>query len=141
MENMEADFKVSSNLQSLRQSATFQLPPSSSCIAHSWQGGGPRRLQTDFCPEEERIFPVGVLISVSVLPWFSCGCSGFPVVAQVLLWFSCGSPVVLLRFSSVSFRTMFLSRRVLQRCCLAVFLLCSPVPHDGRPVDAVSGRT
>uniref|UniRef100_A0A3P9H410 Parathyroid hormone-like hormone a n=1 Tax=Oryzias latipes TaxID=8090 RepID=A0A3P9H410_ORYLA len=36
---------------------------------------------------------------------------------------------------------MFLSRRVLQRCCLAVFLLCSPVPHDGRPVDAVSGRT
>ncbi|KAF6738471.1 Parathyroid hormone-related protein [Oryzias melastigma] len=36
---------------------------------------------------------------------------------------------------------MFLSRRGLQRCCLAVFLLVSPVPHDGRPVDAVSGRT
>ncbi|RVE56681.1 hypothetical protein OJAV_G00223060 [Oryzias javanicus] len=38
-------------------------------------------------------------------------------------------------------KTMFFSRRGLQRCCLAVFLLCSPVPHDGRPVDAVSGRT
>ncbi|XP_041833692.1 parathyroid hormone-like hormone a [Melanotaenia boesemani] len=35
---------------------------------------------------------------------------------------------------------MFLSRRVLQQWCLAVFLLCSPVPHHGRPLDALSSR-
>ncbi|XP_052410106.1 parathyroid hormone-related protein-like [Carassius gibelio] len=32
------------------------------------------------------------------------------------------------------------SRRVLQRWFFALFLLCSPVPHHGRPVDALSSR-
>ncbi|XP_047431482.1 parathyroid hormone-like hormone a [Mugil cephalus] len=27
---------------------------------------------------------------------------------------------------------------VLQQCCFALFLLCSPVPHHGRPIDASS---
>ncbi|KAL2102888.1 hypothetical protein ACEWY4_002056 [Coilia grayii] len=35
---------------------------------------------------------------------------------------------------------MFCSRRLLQQWCLAVFLLCSPVPHHGRPIDALSNR-
>ncbi|XP_041935401.1 parathyroid hormone-like hormone a [Alosa pseudoharengus] len=35
---------------------------------------------------------------------------------------------------------MFCSRRLLQQWCLAVFLLCSPVPHYGRPIDALSNR-
>ncbi|XP_073336533.1 parathyroid hormone-like hormone a [Pagrus major] len=35
---------------------------------------------------------------------------------------------------------MFCSRRVLQRWCFALFLLCSPVPHYGRPIDALSSR-
>ncbi|KAM4570235.1 parathyroid hormone-like hormone a [Odontesthes bonariensis] len=35
---------------------------------------------------------------------------------------------------------MFFSRRVLQQWCFALFLLCSPVPHDGRPIDALSSR-
>ncbi|XP_026182776.1 parathyroid hormone-like hormone a [Mastacembelus armatus] len=35
---------------------------------------------------------------------------------------------------------MFCSRRVLQQWCFALFLLCSPVPHDGRPMDALSSR-
>ncbi|KAM6985237.1 parathyroid hormone-like hormone a [Aplochiton taeniatus] len=35
---------------------------------------------------------------------------------------------------------MFCSRRVLQQWCFAVFLLCSPVPHYGRPIDALSNR-
>ncbi|KAM9334988.1 parathyroid hormone-like hormone a [Symphorus nematophorus] len=35
---------------------------------------------------------------------------------------------------------MFCSRRVLQRWCFALFLLCSPVPHHGRPIDALSNR-
>ncbi|XP_037315561.1 parathyroid hormone-like hormone a [Pungitius pungitius] len=33
---------------------------------------------------------------------------------------------------------MFSSRRLLQRWCFSVFLLCSPVPHFGRPIDAPS---
>ncbi|XP_040031360.2 parathyroid hormone-like hormone a [Gasterosteus aculeatus] len=33
---------------------------------------------------------------------------------------------------------MFSSRRLLQRWCFSVFLLCSPVPHFGRPIDALS---
>ncbi|KAM8910578.1 parathyroid hormone-like hormone a isoform 1-T3 [Spinachia spinachia] len=33
---------------------------------------------------------------------------------------------------------MFSSRRLLQRWCFSVFLLCSPVPHFGRPNDALS---
>nr|ANV19793.1 parathyroid hormone related protein b [Platichthys flesus] len=36
---------------------------------------------------------------------------------------------------------MFCSRRLLQQWCLALFLLCSPVPHFGRPIDALSSRT
>ncbi|XP_075967382.1 parathyroid hormone-like hormone a [Anarhichas minor] len=35
---------------------------------------------------------------------------------------------------------MFCSRRTLQQWCFAVFLLCSPVPHFGRPIDALSSR-
>ncbi|XP_028810768.1 parathyroid hormone-like hormone a isoform X2 [Denticeps clupeoides] len=35
---------------------------------------------------------------------------------------------------------MFCSRRLLQQWCLAVFLLCSPVPHYGGPIDALSNR-
>ncbi|XP_063073313.1 parathyroid hormone-like hormone a [Engraulis encrasicolus] len=35
---------------------------------------------------------------------------------------------------------MLCSRRLLQQWCLAVFLLCSPVPHHGRPIDALSHR-
>ncbi|KAM6895345.1 parathyroid hormone-like hormone a [Xenentodon cancila] len=35
---------------------------------------------------------------------------------------------------------MFFSRRVVQQWCLAVFLLCSPVPQHGRPIDALSSR-
>ncbi|XP_030643631.1 parathyroid hormone-like hormone a [Chanos chanos] len=35
---------------------------------------------------------------------------------------------------------MFCSRRLLQQWCFAVFLLCSPVPHYGRPIDALSNR-
>uniref|UniRef100_A0A4W4DQB9 Parathyroid hormone-like hormone a n=2 Tax=Electrophorus electricus TaxID=8005 RepID=A0A4W4DQB9_ELEEL len=35
---------------------------------------------------------------------------------------------------------MLYSWRVLQHWCLAVFLLCSPVPHYGRPIDALSNR-
>ncbi|XP_030576179.1 parathyroid hormone-like hormone a [Archocentrus centrarchus] len=35
---------------------------------------------------------------------------------------------------------MFFSRRLLQQWCFAVFLLCSPVPHFGRPIDAPSSR-
>ncbi|XP_004564921.3 parathyroid hormone-like hormone a [Maylandia zebra] len=35
---------------------------------------------------------------------------------------------------------MFFSRTVLQQWCFAVFLLCSPVPHFGRPIDALSSR-
>ncbi|XP_018530417.1 parathyroid hormone-like hormone a [Lates calcarifer] len=35
---------------------------------------------------------------------------------------------------------MFCSRRVLQQWCFALFLLCSPVPHFGRPIDALSNR-
>ncbi|XP_056133764.1 parathyroid hormone-like hormone a [Lampris incognitus] len=35
---------------------------------------------------------------------------------------------------------MFCSRRVLQQWCFAAFLLCSPVPHYGRPIDALSSR-
>uniref|UniRef100_A0A8C9Y176 Parathyroid hormone-like hormone a n=1 Tax=Sander lucioperca TaxID=283035 RepID=A0A8C9Y176_SANLU len=35
---------------------------------------------------------------------------------------------------------MFCSRRVLQQWCFALFLLCSPVPHYGRPIDALSNR-
>lgn len=37
-------------------------------------------------------------------------------------------------------RRMLCSRRLLQHWCLAVFLLCSPVPHYGRPIDALSNR-
>ncbi|CAB1453976.1 unnamed protein product [Pleuronectes platessa] len=35
---------------------------------------------------------------------------------------------------------MFCSRRLLQQWCFALFLLCSPVPHFGRPLDALSSR-
>ncbi|KAM9824268.1 parathyroid hormone-like hormone a [Neosynchiropus ocellatus] len=35
---------------------------------------------------------------------------------------------------------MFCSKRVLQQWCFALFLLCSPVPHYGRPIDALSNR-
>ncbi|XP_056604757.1 parathyroid hormone-like hormone a [Triplophysa dalaica] len=35
---------------------------------------------------------------------------------------------------------MLCSRRVLQQWIFALFLLCSPVPHHGRPVDALSSR-
>ncbi|KAI5100258.1 parathyroid hormone-related protein isoform X1 [Silurus meridionalis] len=35
---------------------------------------------------------------------------------------------------------MLCSGRILQQWCLAVFLLCSPVPHYGRPIDALSNR-
>ncbi|XP_030006948.1 parathyroid hormone-like hormone a [Sphaeramia orbicularis] len=35
---------------------------------------------------------------------------------------------------------MFCSSRVLQQWCFALFLLCSPVPHYGRPIDALSNR-
>nr|XP_020469203.1 parathyroid hormone-related protein-like isoform X2 [Monopterus albus]XP_020469204.1 parathyroid hormone-related protein-like isoform X2 [Monopterus albus] len=35
---------------------------------------------------------------------------------------------------------MLCSRRILQQWCLALFLLCSPVPHYGRPIDALSSR-
>lgn len=35
---------------------------------------------------------------------------------------------------------MLCSRRILQPWCLAAFLLCSPVPHYGRPIDALSSR-
>ncbi|XP_061571085.1 parathyroid hormone-like hormone a [Cololabis saira] len=36
---------------------------------------------------------------------------------------------------------MFFSRTAAQRWFLAVFLLCSPAPRHGRPIDALSGRT
>ncbi|XP_066525451.1 parathyroid hormone-like hormone a [Hoplias malabaricus] len=35
---------------------------------------------------------------------------------------------------------MLCSRRLVQHWCLAVFLLCSPVPHFGGPIDAISNR-
>ncbi|CAL8323105.1 unnamed protein product [Lota lota] len=35
---------------------------------------------------------------------------------------------------------MFCSRRALQQWCFSLFLLCSPVPHYGRPIDALSNR-
>ncbi|XP_060925316.1 parathyroid hormone-like hormone a [Limanda limanda] len=35
---------------------------------------------------------------------------------------------------------MFCSRKLLQQWCFALFLLCSPVPHFGRPIDALSSR-
>lgn len=35
---------------------------------------------------------------------------------------------------------MLCSRRDLQQWCFALFLLCSPVPHYGRPTDALSSR-
>ncbi|KAJ0012703.1 hypothetical protein NQD34_017037 [Periophthalmus magnuspinnatus] len=35
---------------------------------------------------------------------------------------------------------MLFSRRDLQQWCFALFLLCSPVPHYGRPIDALSNR-
>ncbi|NP_001019798.2 parathyroid hormone-like hormone a precursor [Danio rerio] len=35
---------------------------------------------------------------------------------------------------------MLCCRRVLQQWVFALFLLCSPVPHHGRPVDALSSR-
>uniref|UniRef100_A0A3P8UYW0 Parathyroid hormone-like hormone a n=1 Tax=Cynoglossus semilaevis TaxID=244447 RepID=A0A3P8UYW0_CYNSE len=35
---------------------------------------------------------------------------------------------------------MFCSRRVLQRWSFALFLLCSPAPLFGRPIDALSSR-
>ncbi|XP_061085839.1 parathyroid hormone-related protein-like [Conger conger] len=35
---------------------------------------------------------------------------------------------------------MLCFRRLLQQWSLALFLLCSPVPHYGRPIDALSGR-
>ncbi|KAM9328776.1 parathyroid hormone-like hormone a [Pholidichthys leucotaenia] len=35
---------------------------------------------------------------------------------------------------------MLFSSRVLQQWCFALFLLCSPVPHFGRPIDALSSR-
>ncbi|XP_023206146.1 parathyroid hormone-related protein-like isoform X1 [Xiphophorus maculatus] len=37
-------------------------------------------------------------------------------------------------------RTMLFSSSLLQRWFFAVFLLCSPVPFAGRPVDTLSGR-
>lgn len=36
---------------------------------------------------------------------------------------------------------MLFSSSLLQRCFFAVFLLCSPVPFAGRPVDTLSSRT
>ncbi|XP_017297610.1 parathyroid hormone-like hormone a [Kryptolebias marmoratus] len=36
---------------------------------------------------------------------------------------------------------MLFSSRLLQPWFFSVFLLCSPVPHDGRPIDALSSRT
>lgn len=41
---------------------------------------------------------------------------------------------------SLSLQKMFCSRRALQQWCFALFLLCSPVPHYGRPIDALSSR-
>ncbi|XP_041726688.1 parathyroid hormone-like hormone a [Coregonus clupeaformis] len=35
---------------------------------------------------------------------------------------------------------MLCSRRVAQQWCFAVFLLCSPVPHYGRPIDGLTNR-
>ncbi|XP_034019664.1 parathyroid hormone-like hormone a [Thalassophryne amazonica] len=35
---------------------------------------------------------------------------------------------------------MFCYRRVVQQWCFALFLLCSPVPHHGRTIDALSNR-
>ncbi|XP_064795037.1 parathyroid hormone-related protein-like [Oncorhynchus masou masou] len=35
---------------------------------------------------------------------------------------------------------MLWSRRVVQQWCFAVFLLCSPVPHYGRPIDGLANR-
>ncbi|CAL8405185.1 unnamed protein product [Arctogadus glacialis] len=35
---------------------------------------------------------------------------------------------------------MLCSRRALQQWCFSLFLLCSPVPHYGRPIDALSHR-
>ncbi|KPP60825.1 parathyroid hormone-related protein-like [Scleropages formosus] len=35
---------------------------------------------------------------------------------------------------------MFCSRRLLQQWSFAVFLLCSPVPYYGRPIDALTNR-
>ncbi|XP_036801462.1 parathyroid hormone-related protein-like, partial [Oncorhynchus mykiss] len=35
---------------------------------------------------------------------------------------------------------MLWSRRVVQLWCFAVFLLCSPVPHYGRPIDGLANR-
>ncbi|XP_066580205.1 parathyroid hormone-like hormone a [Amia ocellicauda] len=35
---------------------------------------------------------------------------------------------------------MFCSRRLFQQWSFAVFLLCSPVPHYGRPLDALTNR-
>ncbi|KAF7229492.1 transcript variant X1 [Nothobranchius furzeri] len=43
--------------------------------------------------------------------------------------------------SVFSYRTMLFSSRTLQNWFFAVVLLCSPVPHDGRPLDAISSRT
>ncbi|MEQ2302905.1 hypothetical protein AMECASPLE_011460, partial [Ameca splendens] len=37
-------------------------------------------------------------------------------------------------------RTMLFSSGLLQQCFFAVFLLCSPVPYAGRPVDTLSSR-
>ncbi|KAK2859241.1 hypothetical protein Q5P01_003861 [Channa striata] len=35
---------------------------------------------------------------------------------------------------------MLFSSTALQQWCFALFLLCSPVPHYGRPIDALSSR-
>ncbi|KAG7232788.1 hypothetical protein INR49_008095 [Caranx melampygus] len=45
-----------------------------------------------------------------------------------------------LRVIAVPVQMLCSSSRVLQRCCFALFLLCSPVPLSGRPVDALSSR-
>lgn len=35
---------------------------------------------------------------------------------------------------------MFWSQMVLRHWCFALFLLCSPVPHHGRPIDDLTSR-
>ncbi|KAM3587406.1 uncharacterized protein V6R79_004555 [Siganus canaliculatus] len=64
----------------------------------------------------------------------------FSFFLSIFFWlfifsFTCGTDAAVGKSSM-----MLCSRRVLQRWCFALFLLCSPVPHHGRPVDGLSSR-
>lgn len=72
-----------------------------------------------------------------VLPW-----TGTRMEGQLAALTSSGRSESSARFFSLCRRSrMFWSQTVLRRWCFTLFLLCSPVPLHGRPVDGASGRT